>query len=136
MGVARTKKPQNQITVLDTNAILWLYSGDLEQFSKKAKKILESTELFYSPMSTLEIQYLYELNKITYPASVIHSSLSKDIGLRVSQLSFEIVVSYASEIKWTRDPFDRIIVAQAQASAAPLLTADKIIQKNFLNAFI
>lgn len=108
----------------------------LNSFQKKAKKILETTELIYSPMSTLEIQYLYELNKIMYPASVIHSSLSKDIGLHASQLSFEIVVSYASEIKWTRDPFDRIIVAQAQASSAYLITADKIIQKNIRNAFI
>lgn len=136
MGVARTKKPQVNITILDTNAILWLYSGDLERFSKKARKLLESTELLYSPISSLEIQYLYELDKILYPPSIILPRLEIDIDLRVSQLPFEIVVSYANQIQWTRDPFDRIIVAQAQASSAHLITADKIIQKNIRNAFI
>ncbi|MDA1316852.1 MAG: type II toxin-antitoxin system VapC family toxin [bacterium] len=134
--MARTKKPQVNITILDTNAILWLYSGDLERFSKKARKLLESTELLYSPISSLEIQYLYELDKILYPPSIILPRLEIDIDLRVSQLPFEIVVSYANQIQWTRDPFDRIIVAQAQASSAHLITADKIIQKNIRNAFI
>ena len=49
----------------------------------------------------------------------------------VSTLSFQRVVAAAVEQTWTRDPFDRLIVAQAQAEGASLVTADKLIRKHF-----
>jgi PIN domain nuclease of toxin-antitoxin system len=36
---------------------------------------------------------------------------------------------------WTRDPFDRIIVAQARLRGAPLLTKDRTIQTHHAEAF-
>jgi PIN domain nuclease of toxin-antitoxin system len=37
-------------------------------------------------------------------------------------------------MKWTRDPFDRIIAAQAAVDATPLLTRDRIILSNYPHA--
>lgn len=34
------------------------------------------------------------------------------------------------ELAWTRDPFDRLICAQALADAAPLLTADRTVHEH------
>jgi PIN domain nuclease of toxin-antitoxin system len=37
--------------------------------------------------------------------------------------------------RWTRDPFDRIIVAHADVVSAPLLTKDQAIRRNYRRAF-
>jgi PIN domain nuclease of toxin-antitoxin system len=39
-----------------------------------------------------------------------------------------------STFAWTRDPFDRLIVANAMADGAPLITADETILANFRDA--
>ena len=41
----------------------------------------------------------------------------------------------AMELSWTRDPFDRLIVANAITDGVRLLTVDENIQKHFQNAF-
>ena len=37
----------------------------------------------------------------------------------------------ASQLSWTRDPFDRIITAQSAIDRSTLITKDKIIQKHY-----
>ena len=37
-------------------------------------------------------------------------------------------------VKWTRDPFDRIITAQAELCGAKLLTKDRTIHNYYVNA--
>jgi PIN domain nuclease of toxin-antitoxin system len=36
--------------------------------------------------------------------------------------------------KWVRDPFDRLIVAQASANDAPLITKDEKIRRHYKRA--
>jgi PIN domain nuclease of toxin-antitoxin system len=62
------------------------------------------------------------------------ADLERRIALRESDLPFQKVVSIATALTWTRDPFDRLIVAQAQAQRAPLVTADNVIRKHFKGA--
>ena len=132
--MARTKKSLNSVIFLDTNAILWLYAGDLDKFSTMSTTLLHDGTLLYSPMSTLEIQYLYELDKISSSPSVIFEALADEISLTPSDTPFQTVIQYAIQNTWTRDPFDRIIVAYAQAHSATLVTADKMIQKYYKRA--
>jgi PIN domain nuclease of toxin-antitoxin system len=40
------------------------------------------------------------------------------------------LVEAATKLDWTRDPFDRMISAQAIVAGAPLLTADRTILAN------
>ena len=40
----------------------------------------------------------------------------------------------AAEETWTRDPFDRVIVAQARLRGAPLLTKDRAIHAGYERA--
>ncbi len=49
---------------------------------------------------------------------------------RVLETGQAIEVERARAIKWTRDPFDRLIVAQAAVNDESLLTRDKIIRAN------
>ncbi len=51
--------------------------------------------------------------------------LSQEIGLRVCGMAFREVVECAFQEAWTRDPFDRLIVANAKARNATLITWDE-----------
>ena len=66
--------------------------------------------------------------------SEVLEALSAEIGLSVCDLSFPLVAARAREANWTRDPFDRLIVAQAQARGAPLITRDRLIRKHYARA--
>jgi PIN domain nuclease of toxin-antitoxin system len=44
------------------------------------------------------------------------------------------VVEYGLKEKWVRDPFDRLIVANAKAAGAPLVTRDERIHKHYSSA--
>ena len=123
------------IIYLDTHVLVWLYAGDLDVFSSKAKKALENKELYISPMVLLELQYLLEIERILVPPETIMKTLSQEIGLKECKQNFKKIISESIKIKWTRDPFDRIIVAQAICKEALMLTKDKNILENYSNAF-
>ena len=49
-------------------------------------------------------------------------------------MPFRDVAMEALQEKWTRDPFDRLIVANAKAAGAPLVTKDEHIRKHYRRA--
>jgi PIN domain nuclease of toxin-antitoxin system len=59
------------------------------------------------------------------------ADLGEQIGLRLCDLPFAEVVRSAAKETWTRDPFDRLIVGQAAARGALLITKDKTIQEHY-----
>lgn len=119
---------------LDTHVAVWLYAGDLTRFSPVALELLRSEDLIISPMVELELEYLREIERITVQSSLIIESLSQTVGLQVCDLPFAQVVTESILHNWTRDPFDRIIVAQACARQARLLTKDRNIQQHYSQA--
>lgn len=56
--------------------------------------------------------------------------MRQSIGLQVADASLADVAGAAADLTWTRDPFDRLIAAQAIAANAPLVTADRTILAN------
>jgi len=69
------------------------------------------------------------------PWSAVRADLEYELGLRVCDLSFSRVVDAARDDGWTRDPFDRLIVANAKANGlAYLISADEDIRKNYQRA--
>lgn len=78
-------------------------------------------------MVELELTYLYEVRRVTEPATAPLSALRRSIGLQVADVPFADVAKAASGISWTRDPFDRLIAAHAIVADAPLVTADRTI---------
>jgi PIN domain nuclease of toxin-antitoxin system len=119
---------------IDTHVAVWLYSGMLDSFSKHALKLIEENDLIVSPMVTLELTYLYETKKITRTSQVIVHELESKIGLKVCDTPFDLVVNKAQHLNWTRDPFDRLIVANAISNQSKLLTKDKTIRKHYKSA--
>ena len=85
-------------------------------------------------MVRLEIQYLNEIGRVTYPAISILDSLGSSLGLSVCNAPFSAIVKAAEGLTWTRDPFDRLIVAQASLLEAPLLPKDEKIRAHYPKA--
>ena len=120
---------------LDTHVVVWLYAGDIERFPREARQAMESHELLISPMVILELQYLRETGRLTVEAHTVVAALAKILGLQACEWGFNQVVLEALAQAWTRDPFDRIIVAHAVARNLPLLTKDDTILANYKKAF-
>ena len=119
---------------LDTHVVVWLHVGLFNKFSSKAIQLLEEHELLISPIVTLELQYLYEIHRISYPADNIIDNLTEKLGLGTCDTQFLQLVKLANQFNWTRDPFDRLIVAAAKAKEALLLTKDATIIKHYSHA--
>lgn len=124
------QKPAPALIHLDTHVVCWLFSGEVERLSADAFVHIEhaTTEhgrLAISPMVELELAYLREIGRLLVDPTVVVGTLANDLGLSVSQTPFPTVVAKAREIDWTRDVFDRLIAAQAQAEGARLITKDR-----------
>lgn len=120
---------------VDTHVVVWLYAGDGERFPKVARQQLETAELVASPLVSLELQYLYEIKRIAEPAARVMQDLAARLGLQVDDISSRELSAHAEHLSFTRDPFDRLIVAHAALREAPLLTADKLLHKHYPRAF-
>lgn len=119
---------------LDTHVVCWLYFGQLDRFSASATKLLEKRDLYVSPIVKLELQYLNEIEKIKAEPTKLLGYLERNLGLAIASHAFTDVVEVALDESWTRDPFDRIIVAHARLSKAQLMTQDRKISLNFSGA--
>ena len=124
-----------ELIFLDTHVAVWLYAGELERFPPQVLADLEQEELCVSPIVLLEIQYLYETGRISVCAEEVMKELARAIGLKIHQAPFAQVAAEALRHTWTRDPFDRIITAQAGLGRHRLLTKDRIIQAHYSRAY-
>lgn len=123
------------ISYLDTNIAIFLHAGNAARLTQRAAEQIDATDLLISAMVMLELEMLCEKGAVRYTASRILSDLSQQIGLSVCQLPMAVVMSSALGVKWTREPGDRIIVANAIANNdAPLVTSDRRIHEEYPNA--
>lgn len=116
---------------LDTHVVVWLFSGEIGKLSEKARELIEEHELLISPMVVLELEFLYEIGRLRYRHDAILSSLGESIDLKVCSLPFSTVAKESTRHNWTRDPFDRLIVANAAYSDRILLSRDRKIRDHF-----
>ena len=109
---------------LDTHVVVWLYAGELELFGNRARRDLEECDLLISPMVTLEIQYLHQTGRLTVEADPMIDDLRRTLDLRISDIPFHQVISRSLGNIWTRDPFDRLLIAQARVEGLTVITND------------
>ena len=67
-------------------------------------------------------------------ANQIISDLGDRIGLATCSKEFNSVIGHALTMAWTRDQFDRLIVANAALDQSILLSKDRVIQANYEHA--
>lgn len=120
------------IAYLDTNALIWLSDGSLAGLSPKIDRLLQQADLLFSSMVLLELEFLYEIKRSKRPARDIQRKVEYELGVRLCDLSFPLIAAAALDEKWTRDPFDRLIVANAKVNGfAWLISADEAIRKHY-----
>jgi PIN domain nuclease of toxin-antitoxin system len=123
---------RNLSTYIDTHVVIWLCEGATAKLTKPAALAIDSSQLEISPMVLVELEYLFEIKRIVKPAMALFDQLQTLIGLRMSEHPFPAVAQTAVFETWTRDPFDRIIVAQARSDGySGLITADTKIQEHY-----
>ena len=122
------------ICYLDTQVMVWLCEKQLDRLTPSASAALEQSELLISPMVLLELEYLYEIKRIVRPPQALLNQLETQMGLRLCDHPFPAIIHTALFESWTRDPFDRVIVAHARSNGyARLVTSDDKIRENYPN---
>jgi PIN domain nuclease of toxin-antitoxin system len=118
--------------LLDTHSWLWMV-GEPERLSEPSRQLLRDpkSELFFSAASTWEIAIKFAAGKLRLPrppASLVGEWLAED---RLSALPIlHAHALHAGELPpHHRDPFDRLLVAQARIEGLTLLTADRRLAK-------
>ena len=118
--------------LLDTQAWLWMQVAP-ERFSASAAKLIEDTgnELLLSAASSWEIAIKYALGKLPLPeppSEYVPSRLELS-GTRALGVEHRHTLHVAVLPHHHRDPFDRLIVAQAQLEGLPILTSDPEVMR-------
>lgn len=116
---------------LDTHVVVWLYAGETARFADAGIELIEEHELMISPIVQLELTYLNEIGRLDATSALMIETLAASVGLVVCVLPFIQVIAESVRQSWTRDPFDRLIVAQATCRSAPLLSKDESIRSNY-----
>jgi PIN domain nuclease of toxin-antitoxin system len=118
--------------LLDTQCWLWMSLAP-ERFSARARRIVEAADniRYLSAASVWEIAIKYDLGKLQLPEPPVEYIPSRVAILRVQPLAIEYAhaLRVATLPPHHRDPFDRLLIAQAQAEALPILTSDPRIGK-------
>ena len=117
--------------LLDTHAFVWLSLG-LKAIPPQIDDALgdPETRVFVSTISAYEVATKVRLGKWDQAARVLMHWERAASGLGVEQVSPSAEHALrAGMLDWAnRDPFDRLIVAQAQVNALVLVTADRAVQ--------
>lgn len=118
--------------LLDTHTFLW-WVTDSPKLSSRVRKIISDgkNELFLSAVSGWEIAIKAQLGRIQIPDKP-QTFISEQMVANAIQ-GLPIQISHAVHIynlpTHHRDPFDRMLVAQAQLEKLPILTDDPQISQ-------
>ena len=80
---------------LDTHIVVWLYAGLTAKLSDCAKHLINENELYISPIVRLELQYLYEIGRITEKSDDMVLELVSCLDLKVCKKDFNLIAKHA-----------------------------------------
>lgn len=116
--------------LLDTHIALWAVVGSPALPARAADAIMAADEVFVSVCSLWEIAIKRSLSKASMPITAAQALAAFDDA---GYLRLDIRPAHALRVEALpalhRDPFDRLLVAQAQAEPLLLLTADPLLAR-------
>lgn len=110
--------------LLDTHVVLWLVAGP-DRLGPSARAMIQSGPAWVSSASLWELAVKQRAGKLTLDADLA-SGLSA-AGVRELPVTWAHAGAYAEIDLPQRDPFDILLVAQAQTDRLTLITADRAI---------
>ena len=118
--------------LLDTHTFLWAVRGS-PNLSTMAENIIEdmNVNIFVSAVSAYEIMNKHRIGKLPEYDDIAKDYINfvKRLGVDSLPIS-EQHAHYAGKIEWThRDPFDRLLAAQAITDNLVLITNDSVFKE-------
>lgn len=122
--------------LLDTHAFIWFISGD-QRLSPAARKLLDDreNEILISVASLWEIAIKHSLGKLT-----LERRFAEFIPEQLDRQQIEILpitLTHLAEVDRLpfhhRDPFDRVIAAQALSEGIPVISVDAALDPYGVN---
>jgi PIN domain nuclease of toxin-antitoxin system len=119
--------PSTVKILLDTQSWLWMVaSPERLSVEGRARVTAPESELFLSAASSWEIAIKYSLGRLRLPASPAEYLNRLFVQTRTSPLP--VNQHHALRVvdlpMHHRDPFDRMLIAQAQLESLPIMTSD------------
>ena len=118
--------------LLDTHTLLWAVS-DEKKLSAEARKCIgySANLVFVSLVSLWELRLKESLKKIKLPTDFYKSLMPA--GYEILPLTLAHIETFGYLPLYHRDPFDRMLVAQAQVEQLILVTRDSELEKYEIN---
>jgi PIN domain nuclease of toxin-antitoxin system len=117
--------------LLDTHAFLWGIADDPRLSLPARRAIADATERFLSIASCWELAIKVSRKKLTL-AKPIERLVPEQLGLngfQLLQIDLDDVARVATLPFHHRDPFDRLLVAQALSEELTVVSADPVFRK-------
>jgi PIN domain nuclease of toxin-antitoxin system len=115
--------------LLDTHTLLWCFNSD-PSLSPRARRLIEAggNELLVSAASAWEIATKVRLGKLPTGEELVGdlAGYLAQLGCEALPISFEHAVRAGGLPGEHRDPFDRMLIAQAQTENIPIISNDRI----------
>lgn len=111
--------------ILDTNALLWLLEDSLA-LGPAARERISGARVWFSAVSITEITIKSSLGKLTERDSVAGALGAGLIELPLTAAHSAAIANFPTLTKHD-DPFDRMLLAQAQVEGMRLLTSDRVL---------
>ena len=118
--------------LLDTRVALWS-ATEKHKLNSRAMELLSarSSVLFLSSASVWEIALKFALGDLPLHAepAVLVPQLIQGLQLQPLSIEYQHAIEAACLPRHHRDPFDRMLIAQARSEGMVLLTSDEILKK-------
>lgn len=109
--------------LLDTQIVLWQLQGSRTVRGEARAAIERASELAFSVVSFAEIGVKAAIGKLTVPAD-LHDQVLRS-GLSIVGLAPAHGLLVGDLPLHHRDPFDRLLIAQARCEGLTIVTADR-----------
>lgn len=120
----------NRGLLLDTQVLLWWLAGDKSLSNQFKAQISNPKNMVYcSAVSIWEMSIKESIGKLEYPKDLL-SNLKKN-RIEILPITTNHVLKIQQLPVLHKDPFDRMLVAQAMAEKLNLISADKIVNQYF-----
>lgn len=116
--------------LLDTHVFVWLLTKPERVPGSVREQVLPgSTTLYVSSASAMEVATKVRLGKLPQARLLVESWSTQVASIRATELPITTRHALtAGSFAWAhRDPFDRLLAAQALVDGVPLVTADKAL---------
>lgn len=120
--------------LLDTHVALWGIAGDKQLSDELLDRLRHDPEIFLSPVTIWEIVLKQIAGKLGGPPDLAEQV--RDMGFRELPITHAHAMVAGRLPVHHRDPFDRMLVAQATVEGLTLVTRDANIQRYDVDTFV